>query len=225
MAVTEADLENLFTYHSPVGDQPKRYEMIRAASKQLARIILQTTPVGPDQQAAIRKIREGMMTANAAVACASPGDFIVEPTQSGDKTMMPRYQCHKKVWALKIKEIEQAPKDNPCLNAGGDWYLIPERTAIRRSRWGTTPITRSSSRRSAAITSSTRTATNRSRRRRLSKRATRESVKTTSGLLTTLGRLGEARPILHTLTSQWLLQVGRADKKFPLPLTKEKHGT
>ncbi len=39
---------------------------------------------------------------------------------------LPRYQCHKQVWALKIKEIRQAPADQERVNAGGDWLLVPE---------------------------------------------------------------------------------------------------
>lgn len=39
---------------------------------------------------------------------------------------MPRYKCHKEVWALKIASIEQAPADQERMHAGGDWLLIPE---------------------------------------------------------------------------------------------------
>ena len=39
---------------------------------------------------------------------------------------MPRYKCHKEVWALKIKAVEQAPADQERCHAGGDWYLVPE---------------------------------------------------------------------------------------------------
>lgn len=40
---------------------------------------------------------------------------------------MPRYRCHKEVWALKIAAIEQAPVDMPALaRSGGMWLLIPE---------------------------------------------------------------------------------------------------
>jgi hypothetical protein len=39
---------------------------------------------------------------------------------------MPRYKCHKEVWALKIKAIEQVPAEQHCIHAGGDWLLIPE---------------------------------------------------------------------------------------------------
>lgn len=38
---------------------------------------------------------------------------------------MPRYKCHKEVWALKIAEIRQAPADQERRHRGGDWYLVP----------------------------------------------------------------------------------------------------
>jgi hypothetical protein len=39
---------------------------------------------------------------------------------------MPRYKSHKEVWALKIKEIKQAPANQERMHAGGDWYIVPE---------------------------------------------------------------------------------------------------
>lgn len=63
------DIENLFTYHAPKGDQPQRYERIRAEAKVLAQVILDCTPSCADQTAAIRHLREAVMTANAAIAC------------------------------------------------------------------------------------------------------------------------------------------------------------
>ena len=40
---------------------------------------------------------------------------------------MPRYKCHKEVWALKIKAIEQAPANEEApAGSGGTWLLIPE---------------------------------------------------------------------------------------------------
>ena len=39
---------------------------------------------------------------------------------------LPRYKCHKEVWALKIAEIHQAPADQERVYASGDWYLVPE---------------------------------------------------------------------------------------------------
>jgi len=66
--VHEANLVEVFTYHPPTDDQPKRYQASRNAAMNLAEVILENAPKGADQQAAIRKVREAMMTANAAVA-------------------------------------------------------------------------------------------------------------------------------------------------------------
>lgn len=62
------DLDHIFSYHPPTGDDPAHYEAIRAAGKALAQAILDHTPACADQSAAIRKVREAVMTANAAVA-------------------------------------------------------------------------------------------------------------------------------------------------------------
>ena len=68
MPITPADLEHHFTYHAPRDGQAKRYDAIRVAGKHLAGIILDNTPPSADQSAAIRKVREAVMTANAAIA-------------------------------------------------------------------------------------------------------------------------------------------------------------
>lgn len=68
MAITPAEIDNLFTYHAPKGDQPARYVAIRESAKALALVIVQNTPSSADQTAAIRKLREAVMTANASIA-------------------------------------------------------------------------------------------------------------------------------------------------------------
>lgn len=65
----EARVENWFTYHAPVGDQTAAYQELREAGKSLALAICRLTPQGADQSAALRKVREAVMTANAAIAC------------------------------------------------------------------------------------------------------------------------------------------------------------
>lgn len=70
--ITSDDLKNWFQYHPPVGNQTETYEAIRVAGHAFASVILAQTPAGPDQTDAIRKIREAVMTANAAVACHLP---------------------------------------------------------------------------------------------------------------------------------------------------------
>lgn len=68
MPVTKQNIEDAFTYHAPEGDQLYRYHKVRMAALEFARVILEQTPVSADQQAAIRHVREAMMTANAAIA-------------------------------------------------------------------------------------------------------------------------------------------------------------
>jgi hypothetical protein len=67
--ITVQDIDRWFEYHSPKDDQPERYIKIRGAARELATVILENTPAGPDQSTAIRKVREAVMTANASIAC------------------------------------------------------------------------------------------------------------------------------------------------------------
>ena len=67
--MTQEQLDNWFTYHAPGPGDPERYVAIREAGKSLAAIIVKNTPASADQTAAVRKVREAVMTANAALAC------------------------------------------------------------------------------------------------------------------------------------------------------------
>jgi hypothetical protein len=61
-------LAELFTYHAPTEDQTKAYAEIRGAALTLARVIDANCPAGPDRTAAVRHVREAVMTANASIA-------------------------------------------------------------------------------------------------------------------------------------------------------------
>ncbi len=65
--MTKAEVERTFTYHAPTPEMQTHLIAVREAGKQLALAILNHTPSGPDQSAAIRKVREAVMTANAAI--------------------------------------------------------------------------------------------------------------------------------------------------------------
>lgn len=67
---TKKDINNWFSYHTPNGKQVQQYYDLRAAGKELALQIQRTCPTCADTTAAIRKVREAVMTANAAIACA-----------------------------------------------------------------------------------------------------------------------------------------------------------
>lgn len=69
--LTNDDLELLdkaFTYHPPKGDQAKRYKEIRSTAWSFGRLILRSTPPGGEQDAAIERLQEAVMWANAAIA-------------------------------------------------------------------------------------------------------------------------------------------------------------
>jgi hypothetical protein len=66
----EEKIKNWFCYHAPRGQEDiDRYTRIRDAGREFALLLAQETPPGADQTAAIRKVREAVMTANAAIAC------------------------------------------------------------------------------------------------------------------------------------------------------------
>jgi hypothetical protein len=62
-------IENWFTYHAPSSDQLVAYDKLRNSAKDFAKAINDLVPDSADKTAAIRKVREAVMTANAAIAC------------------------------------------------------------------------------------------------------------------------------------------------------------
>jgi hypothetical protein len=70
---TAIDLDNLFTYHAPINDQQERYVALRAKAKELAELIVGSCPPSADTTAAIRLLREAIMTANTSIACSEKG--------------------------------------------------------------------------------------------------------------------------------------------------------
>lgn len=66
--IMSGGLDKLFTYHAPQGDQTERYTVIRDNARQLAALIIQYCPPSADTTAAIRLLREAVMTANASIA-------------------------------------------------------------------------------------------------------------------------------------------------------------
>jgi hypothetical protein len=67
--MTHDQIENWFTYHAPSGDDQVAYEKLRSAARSFASAINELCPESADKTAAIRKVREAAMTANASIAC------------------------------------------------------------------------------------------------------------------------------------------------------------
>lgn len=66
---THGDIDNWGRYHTPKPHQLPRYGELRDGGLTLMRLIKKNCPPGADRTAAIRKVREAIMTANAAIAC------------------------------------------------------------------------------------------------------------------------------------------------------------
>ena len=65
---SQFDFDNLFVHHPPKGTQVERYQILRDAAREFAEHVDACCPDSADKTAAIRKIRESLMTANAAIA-------------------------------------------------------------------------------------------------------------------------------------------------------------
>lgn len=64
----QANLDNVFSYHKPTEEQLPKYESLRESAKSFATVILEHCPPSADRTAALRKVREAVMTANASIA-------------------------------------------------------------------------------------------------------------------------------------------------------------
>lgn len=64
----EEKLEEFFKYHPPTPFTGPKFETLREAARHFAKVILMNVPPGADRSAAIRKVREAVMTANAGVS-------------------------------------------------------------------------------------------------------------------------------------------------------------
>jgi len=61
-------IENNFTYHAPKGDQAERYTALRAKAKELALLIIDSTPASREQSVALTELETCTFWANAAIA-------------------------------------------------------------------------------------------------------------------------------------------------------------
>jgi len=66
--MTDLQIENLFTYHKPGGNQPERYGDICDAAKKLAMLIQRLCPESREKSLAITALQQGIMWANASIA-------------------------------------------------------------------------------------------------------------------------------------------------------------
>jgi hypothetical protein len=66
--LTRADVHHMVSYHPMNDKQREQSETIRNAAEAMINTIRDNSPTSADQSAAIRKVREALMTANSAIA-------------------------------------------------------------------------------------------------------------------------------------------------------------
>ncbi len=66
--MNDYDVDNIFTYHKPFGNQQTRYESLRATAKHLAEVMLEYCPESRERSLALTKLEESVMWANASIA-------------------------------------------------------------------------------------------------------------------------------------------------------------
>ena len=64
----EKEMETRFTYHSPKGNQPQKYETIRNEARRFATIVDSLCPESREKSLAMTQIEDAVMWANAAIA-------------------------------------------------------------------------------------------------------------------------------------------------------------
>lgn len=65
--LTQDEIEKLFTYHQPTQDSIDALVAVRTVAKHMATVINNSVPDSADKSAAIRLLRECVMTANAGI--------------------------------------------------------------------------------------------------------------------------------------------------------------
>lgn len=65
--LTPDQINDLFDYHAFDDTQKRQSEAVREAAKVFANVLVENTPQSPDQSVAVRKLREVVHAANAAI--------------------------------------------------------------------------------------------------------------------------------------------------------------
>lgn len=80
MAIGQAEVDNIFTYHPPVGTQVQRYQDIRASAKDFAELLLALCPASDLRDRAIVNLStQVVMLANASIACTEAASGAEPP--------------------------------------------------------------------------------------------------------------------------------------------------
>jgi hypothetical protein len=68
MPKSQEEMDKIFDYHAPKEDQPTRYEAIRHAAKDFAKIIDELCPDSEEKSVVFMHFQTAVMWCNAAIA-------------------------------------------------------------------------------------------------------------------------------------------------------------
>lgn len=66
--MTNEQLQNIFTYHKPFGNQSSRYEALRESARMTAELINSYCPESREKALALTNLQQSIMWANASIA-------------------------------------------------------------------------------------------------------------------------------------------------------------
>lgn len=70
------EIDRRFTYHAPPPNRVRLHEDLRSAFRELAHVLNETLPEGREKSLALTQLQDGLMWANASIACAPEGTFL-----------------------------------------------------------------------------------------------------------------------------------------------------
>lgn len=73
--MTKEQIENIFSYHTPTGNQPQRYEQIRGFARSFAAMLETNCPDSREKSLAITNLQQAVMWANASIAINENGEL------------------------------------------------------------------------------------------------------------------------------------------------------
>jgi len=68
MPKTQEEMNNIFSYHAPKGDQQSRYQELREAAKEFAMLIDELCPDSREKSVAFTQLETACFWANASIA-------------------------------------------------------------------------------------------------------------------------------------------------------------
>jgi hypothetical protein len=100
------DIDNVFSHHDLDLDQRADVAELRQYASDFAYAIQRIVPIGADQSAAIRKVREALFTANAGIALRGVLALALCLFATACQPVGQRYACTYPVATLEPRECE-----------------------------------------------------------------------------------------------------------------------